>query len=334
MKKAEDNVMKRILFGIGLYFLCCLVIYKPCCALENTNHYSVDVKTIDDLYMGLSKQIYNHQGLVTYNIESYDIFYRLKDILRDYDYYYCTSDPILSGTYLIHYVEEFNYTTIDHRRMDGSYYEVEIDLDYCYSREEMTGYFSEMEKIADDLKKDSDYKSVKAAHDYIIQNVDYDYNYKNYLDIEGFSQGEMVCNGYSMAMFLLLTDMDIPVRMISGTAIDKSGNSVGHAWNLVKIDGGWYAVDATWDDYGKLGCGYLYFLKGKNEFDNHICDEQINAEYESTIAKESYKLPVMDSFLFGIKNHVTLKSITGAAVFIICIIVGIFYKKNKYDRYE
>ncbi|MGN0495021.1 MAG: hypothetical protein ACI4GW_02215 [Lachnospiraceae bacterium] len=72
----------------------------------------------------------------------------------------------------------------------------------------------------------------------------------------------------------------------------------------------------------------------KKEFDNHICDEQINAEYESAIAKESYKLPVMDSFLFGIKNHVTFRSITGAAVFIICIIVGIFYKKNKYDRYE
>jgi hypothetical protein len=48
-----------------------------------------------------------------------------------------------------------------------------------------------------------------------------------------------------MLMYQMLKELDIPVRLISGTA-----DGIGHAWNLVQLDldGEWYHLDATWDD--------------------------------------------------------------------------------------
>lgn len=104
-------------------------------------------------------------------------------------------------------------------------------------------------------------EAVKALHDFLVLQLKYD---ESYQDISHSPEGVMknriaVCDGYARTMRLLLLLAGIDSKIISGTAGGES-----HAWNLVKMEDGWYHLDVTWDDpipdvEGKVS--YLYFLK-------------------------------------------------------------------------
>ncbi len=329
--QGKNNMMKRILFLLGFGLLLCLYDNSCCYAMGNSDSMEVEVNTIDDLYLGISNQIYNHQVSAAYQIDSYDIFYRLEEIIDNYGYFYYESEPILSGCYLFYYVDNIIYRTIDWRSIKGSKYEVEMTINYLHSKEEMYRYFQDMQNVAEDLKKSSDYKSVKAVHDYIVENVEYDYNHENYLDMEGFQSGKMVCNGYSMATFLLLSYMDIPVRMITGNAREVNGKTVGHAWNIVMLDGNWYNVDATWDDMGQFGYSYDYFLKGMSEFDGHVYDEVLTKRYAGMVSGVSYELPFLDRCLNG-KNIISLSEVLVVIIGLLIYLISAIIKRWHKDR--
>ena len=55
-------------------------------------------------------------------------------------------------------------------------------------------------------------------------------------------EGKGVCAGYAFALQYLLMRAGIQSYYVVGYAGEN------HAWNLAKIDGEWYYVDATWDD--------------------------------------------------------------------------------------
>lgn len=57
--------------------------------------------------------------------------------------------------------------------------------------------------------------------------------------------GSAVCDGYTYAMNYLLNEIGIESKRL----LSKEMN---HSWNLVKVDGDWYHIDATWDDNGVL----------------------------------------------------------------------------------
>ena len=147
---------------------------------------------------------------------------------------------------------------------------IKVRLEYMYEKQDMDEYFRTMEEMANQLKRESDFESVKAVHDYLINNYDYDEQYKNYLDYEGYLNGTMVCQGYCMAAFLLLAEMDIPVRIVTGSSQDYQADA-NHAWNVVKVDGQWYNMDVTWDDKGgKKRPDYTFFLKSDTEFRKNV----------------------------------------------------------------
>ena len=56
-------------------------------------------------------------------------------------------------------------------------------------------------------------------------------------------ENKAVCEGYTKAMQYLLSFAGIESIPVNGTA-----NGDWHQWNLVKINGCWYHLDATWDD--------------------------------------------------------------------------------------
>jgi len=56
------------------------------------------------------------------------------------------------------------------------------------------------------------------------------------------------CEGYARAMQLLLDLKGIDCYIVTGDATNAAGDSVGHAWNKVRVEGGWYHLDATWND--------------------------------------------------------------------------------------
>lgn len=94
----------------------------------------------------------------------------------------------------------------------------------------------------------SDYEKVVYFHDYLISHtvygfLDADMEEESYTAFGALTQGKAVCNGYAEAMELLLLCSNVESYMVVGSADGES-----HAWNIVKIDGEWYHVDATWDD--------------------------------------------------------------------------------------
>lgn len=247
----------------------------------------VQVENKKELYKDIGYRIKDHEEDVYY--DTYTSVWN-NSVMDRYRFYCNKEDLLASGEYQRYYVEDINITVEKGYFPDGHNVRVHMQFNYKFSKEEVDAFYQEMRDIAQKLKKDSDFESVKAAYDYIINRVDYDYDYNNYLDYEGFRDGVMVCSGYSMALFHLLVDMDIPVRMVNGYCTEEEKSVTAHAWNVVKIDGKWYNVDATWDDPGEeKDIQYQYFLKSDADFGNHYRNNAYEG-YGKDISKESYPL--------------------------------------------
>lgn len=148
----------------------------------------------------------------------------------------------------------------------------------------------------------ADYEKIKNVHDYIIENTEYDQSIErdNIYNIYGtLMQHCAVCEGYSKAMKYLLDAADIPCVIACGIAQNSNGETESHAWNYVKLDDVWYAIDSTWDDPVIVGAGYVsnnvytrYFLKGSIDFfKDHFEDGNIvnNSRFVyPTISEENY----------------------------------------------
>lgn len=108
----------------------------------------------------------------------------------------------------------------------------------------------------------SQYDLVKSIHDYLIDHSVYAQNSSQTLVYYAYGpliKGVGVCEGYAEAARLLFDAIGIESVYVEGTA----GNSVRHAWNIIKIGGNWYQLDITWDDPvssdGKNNRTYDYF---------------------------------------------------------------------------
>lgn len=89
----------------------------------------------------------------------------------------------------------------------------------------------------------TDYEKEKAAHDTLIGKVKYDANAPmNQSAYSALVYGRTVCAGYARALQYVLQQLDIPCYYVTGYAGEN------HAWNIVKLDDGYYNVDSTWDD--------------------------------------------------------------------------------------
>lgn len=118
---------------------------------------------------------------------------------------------------------------------------------------------------------DSDYERVLAVHDYIIYKTQYDQQYnqagheKSAMAYGVFFDHRAICNGYALAMNLLLAELGIPSIKVN-SYLENGG--MGHSWNLVKVDHAWYHLDATWDDPvpDRGNCAsYQFFLLNSDE---------------------------------------------------------------------
>lgn len=126
-----------------------------------------------------------------------------------------------------------------------------------------------VESDADEIKKmarnivsetDSDYQKVRKVHDWVAQNIWYDYDCLN-----GKSKGvvnaldvlrtrKSVCQGYADLSAALLRAVGVPTRVVSGYVTQSEWTTAmantripNHAWNEAYVDGQWLMFDATWD---------------------------------------------------------------------------------------
>lgn len=163
-----------------------------------------------------------------------------------------------------------------------------------------------LERIKSDVLSNlrgNTYDCIKQIHDYIIKNAEYDQTlskdniYNTYGALVGHTA---VCEGYAKSLKYLLDEVGIPCVIVCGIAQNSNGQTESHAWNYVKIDDSWYAIDLTWDDPVIVGNGYIsesiysrYFLKGsKDFFVDHLEDGNIvegSSFVYPTLSEENYE---------------------------------------------
>ena len=179
------------------------------------------------------------------------------------------------------------------KKITGIKYNVYIDngnkLTYLTegfnSKQDVEDYQTQIEQVRDyillNLEGKSDYEKIRLVHDYLIDSIEYDstISKKNIYNIYGaIVSRECVCEGYAKAFQYLMNETGIDNVIVIGTGTNSNGKTESHAWNYVKLNDKWYAVDVTWDDPILIGNGtlpvktkYQYFLKGSTTMkQNHV----------------------------------------------------------------
>ena len=93
-------------------------------------------------------------------------------------------------------------------------------------------------------------------HDWLCLNFSYDESLlcdNMYLFLK---EGRGTCQGYTYTYMAMLRAAGLECTF-------AASDIMSHIWNLVKIDGEWYHVDVTWDDYPEIFASLEYdsFLK-------------------------------------------------------------------------
>jgi hypothetical protein len=162
----------------------------------------------------------------------------------------------------------------------------------CFNEFLMGLHYHTSPKLDDLLKNYEDayqnyYLPYMQEHEYILENTSYDYEinesnnyFKNPESHEIYNllvKGIGVCDAHADAFKLLLALCGIDSEVVIGISGDLSSKINNHAWNAVKIDGEYYAVDVTWDnnleDEMKM-LSYKYFnIPGKSMSKDHKWEE-------------------------------------------------------------
>lgn len=141
---------------------------------------------------------------------------------------------------------------------------VEIDLKYNSTADDLESAKQRFDAAAQNLitgaaSLDSNYEKEKYVHDALASAVTYDLTADmNQSAYSALVNGKSVCAGYARAYQYLLQQLGIPCYYCTG----YSGGD--HAWNIVKLEDGYYNVDVTWDDADTIR--YNYFNKTDADF--------------------------------------------------------------------
>jgi len=149
------------------------------------------------------------------------------------------------------------------------------------SQAEVEFAINQVEKAKDQIIRKlqgSDYSKLKAVHDWIIDNMEYDLKANKRASVYGgLIDKRGVCEAYARTYKYILDEIGIGNVLVTGTSTNSNGSTEDHMWNYVQLNGNWYAVDVTWDDPIIIGGGTIseetkhkYFLLGsKHLFTNH-----------------------------------------------------------------
>lgn len=184
--------------------------------------------------------------------EIYSIFEKL--INTDKNYFYVKTH--LGYSFVNGYVRSLKFTYLIPKE--------EIEE----AREKFNKRFDEFVNCVDDSM--TDFQKCMAVHDKLALECEYDseINPISYTSYAALVEGEAVCQGYSMAYAQILTALGIEADVMSS-------ESMGHMWNMVKLNEKWYHVDVTYDDP-------LPEIKGKVRHINFMNSSEKMAEIDYT----------------------------------------------------
>ena len=171
----------------------------------------------------------------------------------------------------------FRYMSISKNRV-----KIDFTLKYRMSREEEKWVVGEIRRLLKQIThtKMSAVEKVVAVHDYIIRAYDYEMQTQGspFTVYTFMHEKQGVCMAYALLFEKMMEELGIPCYYVVGKADGES--DLGHAWNMVQLDGEWYHVDATWNDLGTRTSmheiRYRYFLRSDEFFKR---DHQWNLDH-------------------------------------------------------
>ncbi|HCQ91719.1 MAG TPA: hypothetical protein DIU45_20930 [Clostridium sp.] len=178
---------------------------------------------------------------------------------------------------------------------------LKIDFKYVDSVEELKRKEKLVNEKVQEIVKNTitnemgEYEKEKALYDYLVNNCEYDMDTfnsgvwdKNNDEYSALINGLSMCKGYAQAMNRLLKAANIESKIVIGDIIDAEEpdkEKLGHAWNIVKINGKNYHIDATWDST------YTHMYNETSGYFFNLADEEI----ESTRTWERKSYPVCNT---------------------------------------
>ncbi len=145
-------------------------------------------------------------------------------------------------------------------------------------REHKKALHARVEKLVRPAAKFSEWDKEKYVHDFICENIRYDKLKKTYSHeiIGPLGHGVGVCEGIAKSVKILCDALGVwCVIAICGNNPEK-GIKYRHTWNIVRINGQYYHLDATFDNTlgrnedDSVSIRYDYFnLDDKNIFRDH-----------------------------------------------------------------
>lgn len=127
---------------------------------------------------------------------------------------------------------------------------------------------SAAEAVLDEVTTNSmsGYDKELALYTWLTTAVDYDWNHNDsHADMDpdspnpygGLVNRKAICLGFATTFQLLMDLSGIECITVVGAAFNSRED---HAWNMVRLNGEWYCVDATWDmDMANFNIPFSYF---------------------------------------------------------------------------
>lgn len=124
----------------------------------------------------------------------------------------------------------------------------------------------------------SDYEKEVYVHDALLSLIEYDLRAP--LSQSAYSalvNGRTVCAGYARAFQYIMQKLSIPCYYCTGYAGEN------HAWNIVRLEDGFYNVDTTWDDtepntYRYFNCSDIDYANNHKRTDLSVYLPACNGE--------------------------------------------------------
>ncbi|MCR4746844.1 MAG: hypothetical protein K5836_00050 [Clostridiales bacterium] len=155
----------------------------------------------------------------------------------------------------------------------GKYVYLEVDWNYYINADQYASCKNRAATIVSGVTKSytNTVDRIRAVHDYICSQTAYTLNVDGAYNC--LFNGRCDCDGYTAAFQICMSLLGVPCKAF---ATDN------HIFNLVQLNGSWYAVDATWDDQDSAGIIFArYFLLGRQSYSNY-------ASLSSMLAPASY----------------------------------------------
>lgn len=157
----------------------------------------------------------------------------------------------------------------------------------------------------------SDYEKLKAIHDWVCDNIYYDFDYYYHRKgetsngaLDTYENKYSVCQGYAELTAALIRAAGIPCKIVDGYAI--GGGS--HTWNEAYIDNRWVILDTTWDSNNSYENNIFTHRKNTREYFD-VGLEYLSMSHKIDISGEDYS--IIPNKITGVSiNRNTATSVT------------------------